>query len=337
MEDSLTTERDRRIFEEEFSKTLPDRIFDSHVHLIRRSSYPADFTFGERSYLKKFNGEFTLDDFRTACREVLPGKEVWAAGFGNPDLHADRSDAAGFGADNRTVFGLRLVSPVDSVEAVDADFRKYRLVGLKPYPDLAVPRPGQPVALADFFSDQQLEYIDRRGLVCVIHIPGKERLNSAATRGQMVELCRKCPAGNFIFAHIGRAYFLRGVVGLLDELAECPNAWLDTAMVNHPGVLRYAFDHFPRERILFGSDAPISLLHGKSVEINHQYAYLTDENFDLGTVIYDSSGRVEYTLFLYEQFRAVLACGLSKRELADFFFQNACDLYRKTAERMFEK
>lgn len=333
----LITDLDRKIFIEEFKEKLPQKIFDSHVHIIKKSSFPPGFSLGEKSFLKRFNDEFILADAVKSYREILPGTEVSLVGFGFPDPHTDRSDAADFGVDNEHVFGLRLLSPSDSLEEIDRDLRKFHLAGLKPYPDLVPQIPGRQVSLKDFFSEEQLKYMDRSGLVTTIHIPGKDRLNDPQTRKLMVEFCREYPNANFIFAHIGRAYFMRGITGLLDELAECPNAWLDTAMVNHRDVLKYTFDHFPAERILFGSDAPISLLHGKSVEINHQYAYVTSEKIQLGNVIHDVNGTVVYTLFLYEQLRSILDCGLTSEYLKDFFFNNAYRLFSSTTERIYKK
>ena len=97
---------------------------------------------------------------------------------------------------------------------------------------------------------------------------------------------------------------------------------------------KYTFDHFPAERILFGTDAPISFLHGKSVEINHQYVYMSPENFNLGTSLYDNTGKITYVPFLYEQIRSILSLDLPGKVLEDFFFHNAYSLYTQTVERM---
>lgn len=331
---SIVRESDLEIFRTELQGELPARIFDSHVHFFRKGDMAAGTPPDKIPCLDRFGGEFTPADFRAICRTILPGIDVAVCGFGFVDPAIRRSVSCGFGADGVTDFGLRLLSPLDPVDELDRDVKKHRLAGFKPYSTLAALKTGGPVELRDFFSPEQLAYIEANGLVCVVHIPGRDRLNSASTRAQMVELCRKCPHAHFIFAHIGRAYFLRGVTGMLDELASCPNAYLDTAMVNHPDVLRYTFGHFPKERILFGSDAPLAFLHGKSVEINHQYAYVTDdEKLTEGTVIYDSARRLNYTFFLYEQFRAILSCGLSGADRENFFYRNAFNLYRSTMER----
>jgi hypothetical protein len=171
----------------------------------------------------------------------------------------------------------------------------------------------------------------------MLHIPRPGRLADPVNQTQMVELCRLYPKAKIIFAHIGRAYYLKSVLGALEGIAACPNAYLDTAMINHEGVLEYAFSHFPRERILFGADAPFALLRGKSVEINDQYAYLLGENYAMGTAIYDAAHAVAFTTFFYEQLRgiklAAQRAGLSRSEIKGFFFDNAHQVFNDSATR----
>ena len=333
----MMTEHDRKVYQEEFAGRLPAKIFDSHVHIVLKSSYPADNGPEGIDYLAPHGGEFTVHRFFEVCEELLPGVEMSLAGFGMPAMHVDRSDAADFGADNQRIFGLRLLSAYDPVEQVEADIRKYRLAGVKPYANMALKTPGREVELLDFFTPEQLEMLNRLKLIAVVHIPRKMRLEDPLNRKQMKHLCEKYPDVTFIFAHIGRAYYRRCATGYVDEFVEFPNAYWDTAMINHEGVLKYTFDHFPAERILFGTDAPISFIHGKSVEINHQYAYVMPEEYDFGTTLIDRTGKIEYVPFLYEQLRSVLSLGLPQKTLEDFFFDNAHDLYTTTIERMFEK
>ena len=144
---------------------------------------------------------------------------------------------------------------------------------------------------------------------------------------QMIALCEKYPNVKFIFAHIGRAYFMRNIIDSnIEEFSQYPNAYFDTAMINSADIMKYTFDHFPLERVLFGTDTPIALLRGKSVEINNQYAYLMGENYAIGTSIIDTSGVVEFTTFFYEQLRAMLDA-TPKADLDKLFFTNAYKLF----------
>ena len=331
------TEHDREVYREEFAGRLPAKIFDSHVHIIHKRSFPADWPSTNISYVAKTGNEFTVEKFFELYREFLPDVEMSLAGFGSPAMRVDRSDAADIGQDNQRIFGLRLLSAYDSAETVEADIRKHRLAGVKPYANMALQTPGREVELLDFFTPEQLEMLDRLKLIAVVHIPRKMRLEDPLNRRQMKYLCEKYPGITFVFAHIGRAYYQRCATKYVDEFVEFSNAWWDTAMINHEGVLKYTFDHFPTERILFGTDAPIAFLHGKSVEIDNQYAYVTPEDFHDGTVLNDTTGKIQYVPFLYEQLRSVLALGLPQKTLVDFFYNNAHKLYTAVTERMYGK
>ena len=333
----IATDYDRQIFQEEFAGKLPARVFDAHVHIILKRSYPPENGTDKLSYLNFLGGEFSVRQFFDAYRELLPGVEMSLAGFGCPAMHVDRSDAANFGADNRRVFGLRLLSAYDPAETVEADIVKYRLAGVKPYLNMAFQKPGREVELLDFFTPEQLEMLNRRKMIAVVHIPRKMRLEDPLNRKQMKHLCETYPDITFVFAHIGRAYYQRCATDYVDEFVEFPNAYWDTAMINHEGVLRYTFDHFPAERILFGTDAPLSFLRGKSVEINNQYAYVMTEDHGFGTTLVDRTGKIRYVPFLYEQLRSVLALGLPRPTLENFFYNNAFKLFADVIERNYGK
>jgi predicted TIM-barrel fold metal-dependent hydrolase len=338
--ETIADERDRRIYEDEFRDWLPHRILDAHVHVFDESAFPATYVFPPKSVYRKFGCRYTLEDCLKIAEALLPGHEYAMLSFGNPDREADIDASArytGTISDNSRYFGLSLIDPSEPVAKVEERIRENRLLGYKPYHNLVRNKATNDVTVFDMVSPEQMELADRLGLVIMFHIPRAERLADPLNQRQMVEFCRRYPNVNIIWAHIGRAYFMRGVQGFLDGIAACPNAYIDTAMVNHPGVLEYAFRNFPRERILFGSDAPIAWLRGKSVEINHQYAYLMGEDYAIGSTIYDAKHVVSFTSFFYEQLRGIREgaekSGLSREELNGLFFENARRLLIDTVKR----
>lgn len=114
----------------------------------------------------------------------------------------------------------------------------------------------------------------------------------------------------------------------MGEFVQFPNAYFDTAMINSAEIIQYTCDHFPAERILFGTDSPIALLRGKSVEINNQYAYLMGENYKIGTSIVDTSETVKFTFFFYEQLRGILE-GVPEKDQEKVFYSNAQTLFER--------
>lgn len=333
-------ERDRSVWREELGDFLPARLFDAHVHLFDRSCLRPGATFPPKNVYGKFGGVFTKPDLLGWAEAWLPGRALSACHFGHPSFDSDRDASAAYSgsiSDDRHFFGLALVAPSDGADAVRERVTANRLVGYKPYLDFVEGKPKSEITINDMLSAEQMQVANELGLAIMLHIPRPGRLADPVNQAQMVELCRDYPNARIIFAHIGRAYYLRNVIGFLDGIASCPNAYIDTAMVNHEGVLEYAFRNFPRERILFGSDAPVACLRGKSVEINNQYAYLMGEDYAIGTVIYDSEQAVEFTSFYYEQLLAIkLAAeraGVTGRELEDIMFGNAARLFSDIADR----
>ncbi|MCF7838231.1 MAG: amidohydrolase [Candidatus Marinimicrobia bacterium] len=327
-------DNDRHIYESELRALLPARLFDAHVHLFDAASRLPGTTWPPKSCGLKFGGAFTRAAYLDWAKTWLPEQELHLNSFGWPARDQDRDRAATYSgaiSDNRRFFGLALVAPADPIAAVRARVETNGLVGYKPYLDFVEGKSAAEITIADLLSPAQLDYANERGLAIMLHIPRPGRLTDPLNQSQMVALCRRYPRARIIFAHIGRAYYLRNVRGGLDGIAACPNAYLDTAMVNHEGVLAYAFRHFPLDRILVGSDAPIACLRGKSVEINNQYAYLMGEDYEIGTSIHDTGGAIQFTSFYYEQLRGILlaaeSAGLTPAQVADIFFNNAHKLF----------
>ncbi len=337
MSDDLQ-ERDRQIYERELRGFLPSRIFDAHVHFFDRSCLTPGATFSERHCYHKFGGAFTPSQYQAWAAKALAGVDIHANSFGHPGQESDRDASAvytGSISDNRRLYGMALVAPEDAADGVRRRVEQNRLVGLKPYPDFVTGKPVSEVAVHDMLPAEQMAVADELGLAIMLHIPRPGRLADPLNQTQMVELCERYSNARIIFAHVGRAYYLSNVVGFLEGIAACPNAYIDTAMINHEGVLEYAFRNFPRDRILFGADAPFALLRGKSVEINNQYAYLLGEDYELGTSIYDANEAVTFTTFFYEQLRGIkLAAeraGLSRGDVDGILFNNADRLFRTVA------
>lgn len=332
---------DRAIYERELEDFLPLRLFDAHVHLLDASCLRPDQPWPAKSLYRKFGGTFPLEAYREWTRLYLPGQEITVAGFGHPGAEIDREACAAYWGrltDRKHIYGLALAAPDEPIDTIIRRVEDHRLVGLKPYPGWVQGKTAAEVELHEMLSSDQWAYADARGLILMLHLPRTGRLIDAVNQVQMVEACRRYPRARLIFAHVGRAYFLRAVVGGLEGIAACTNAYVDTSMVNHEGVLEYLFQRFPRDRILFGSDAPVAMLRGKSVEINDQYAYILGEDYEVGTSIYDARHAVRFTFFYYEQLRAIRRAaervGLRRHEVEAIFYGNAAQLFGSVASTL---
>ncbi len=327
-EKSEFLERNARIFADEFDSWLPEKILDFHVHLFGATTLIDGEPFICAGHPL---ARYGVEDFERDMAAVLPRRRVSAVCFGLPHPKYDREDNNAYVASvaSDRFFPLRLFDPcADTPESLQADLAARPFRGLKPYPDFVNPESPGSVEISGMLPPWCMEIADRLGLIVMLHIPRKGRLADPSNLSLLAEYARRYRRARIVVAHIGRAYFLKNVAGNLDALAPFRNLFIDIAMLNNWEVLEYAFLRFPEDRILFGSDAPVALAPGKSVEINDQYTYVTPVPWELS--IADTQGRLTFTSFLYEELRAVkkaaVRAGKGDRFLQALFHDNGARL-----------
>ena len=292
-------EANRMIFQEELDAFLPEEVLDFHVHLFGPGVVPAGQTF---SCAGHGITQYTLEDLRRDYAEALPRRNISAVCFGlpAPSMTAGPTTSTSRVCDGRRFFPLRLFDPrQDTAEAVRAELAEGGFRGIKPYPDYAGVADVRDAQIDLMLPDWVMRIIDELGLLVMLHIPRPGRLADPLNQQQLVRLCRTYPKATIVLAHVGRAYYLKNIVGHLADLVGLPNLYFDLTMVSNWEVLEYLFQSADAGRIVFGSDSPLAFAPGASVEINDQYSYVTPVPWELS--ICDSAGKLRFTSFLYEQ------------------------------------
>jgi len=326
-----TTEKERnlKIYNEEIRDFIPDRLFDFHVHVFNETTIPKGTPGFElpgariRSY--------TIPELQDDLKKIYPGKECSSIVFGFPDTHYDSDGNNHYVAENsdhRRIFPFRLIRPDEDPATVEDELIDRKFLGVKPYLNYVTGKPVGEIEIHDMLPRSIMEVVDTLGLMVMLHIPRKERLADPLNQRQIVEIAKRYPNAKIILAHIGRAYYLSNIVGHLEQIRDLENVYCDIAMVNHWEVMEYLFKNFDRKRIIYGTDLPIGICGGKSVEINNQYTYVTSKPWHLS--ISDDHQKLVFTSFIYEEIRAVKkACDrlqLHENFLDDLFFRNGNDL-----------
>jgi len=322
-------EHDRRVFDDELDSFVPSRVLDFHIHVVNEGVCAADQPLDCAGHpLSKYD----YDDLRADLAHAFPGRDVYGMCFGSPtgahDWQANNQYLAKT-SDHKQFFPLRLFNPqVDTPDDLAADIESGRFYGLKPYPDFVGKADVNAVEIDEMLPDWCMEIANAMGLIIMLHIPRRGRLADPVNQAQIVAMAKRYPNAKIVLAHIGRAYFLKGVLGQLDDLKPLPNVYFDLAMLNHWEVLKYTFETIPAERLLFGTDIPIALAPGKSVEINDQYTYVTPVPWKLS--ISDDHGKLQFTSFLNEELRAIKKAvhqaRLSDHFIEQLFFDNGMRL-----------
>ena len=297
-------ERNLRIFEDEFAGFLPEKILDFHVHVMNEGVIPEGEHFSNAGHpITKYD----LEDLAKDLDELYPGRETSAVCFGCPSVGYDQKrndDYIAEHCDRKRFFPFRLFDPLnDKPDALRAELKAGRFLGLKPYLDyVRKPEPND-VEIHEMLPRWCMEIVNDLGLIVMLHIPRRLRLADPLNQRQMSELCQAYPRARIVLAHIGRAYFLKNIVGNVEPLKRYPNLYCDLAMLNNWEVLEYLFKEVPAEKILYGTDLPIAVAPGKSVEINDQYTYVTPVPWKLS--ISDDHRKLQFTAFAYEELRAI--------------------------------
>jgi predicted TIM-barrel fold metal-dependent hydrolase len=296
-------DRNRRIWDEELADFVPQCVLDFHAHVVNKAAIQRGESYEVAGHPVE---KYDFDDLKSDLAETYPGRRTFAVCFGSPSVRHDKAENNRYVAancDGKRFFALRLLDPADDPGKVRDEVVRDGFYGYKPYLSYVKKAEPNDVEIREMLPAPLMRVADDLGLIVMLHIPREQRLADPLNQEQVVALCRDYPNARIVLAHIGRAYYLKNVVGNIEPLAGLDNLYLDLAMLNNQEVLEHAFAVFPRDRILYATDTPIALAPGKSVEINDQYTYVTPVPWRLS--ISDDHHKLVFTSFLYEELRAI--------------------------------
>ena len=343
---------DLPFYDSELRGFLPERIYDCHVHI--GLSEHLDPIAPERvaeMWALDVSPPLPTEELNSAQAMLFPGKSVRSLAFGMPirECHLPEANAyVAKGIADNAVDGLLVTDPTWSADVLANLLDEGWYVGLKPYPDLArgvtvahsapdaarqsrngdTPRLVQEeVGIPDFFPEAHQELADERGLIVMMHIPRRERLRDPRNQAELREIVTRHPGIKLIVAHIGRAYTMSFAEPGLRALADCPSLHYDFAANLNEDVLELALRMVGPQRLLYGSDLPITLMRGVREHVGDTYLNFTDGGYSWNKDRKPPEIEAQYTFYLYEQLlafkRAAERVGLSAADVADVMGGNA--------------
>jgi len=335
------TDIDEAFYREHIQGRLPQSIFDIHVHLnlpehvsmVPDSRWLTDWAL-ESGHLLPYEDA-------VACAEALyPDAQYEMAGFPWPireaDLRANNAYLAGL-SQQRLLSPFMVVRPEWALEEVEKTLLDGQFVGFKPYPDMHTGVKGADISIFDFFPHEQWALLDRHRKAVLLHLPRKNRIADDDNVKELLEARNKYPDVTIIVAHFGRAFCPVYLEQGLDKLGDVAGFYFDTAAVINPDVYDLAFSSIPITNILYGSDMPILLWHGKREWTEREYFNLCREPFAWNKERRPGEEEARYTFFLYEQMRSILDAldsnGLSQEDKNRVFATNAKEALRLSNAR----
>lgn len=325
------TEYDESFYQRYIAKRLPPSVFDVHVHLnlpehiasVPESRWLSDWAL-EAGHLMPY------EDACAVAVRLFPDTSYAIAGMPWPIREADMEANNSYLADLRS---QRKLAPFMTVrpEWPEAEIEKRLVedsfVGFKPYPDMVSGEKGAEMSIFDFLPHEQWRILHRHKKALMLHLPRAGRIADDDNVRELLEARDRYPDVKIIIAHFGRAFCPVYLEEGLEKLGGPDGFYFDTTAVINPAVYDLAFSNIPADRILYGSDMPISLWHGRREWTERTYHNLCREPFSWNTDRRSAEEEATYTLFLYEQMRAILDAmdrhGFTDADKAKVFERNA--------------
>lgn len=318
---------DRELFDRELETFVSARVFDAHAHLYELSQFT-----GEPPQLCA-RGPVSVgwDTYQDCIAQIMPRRHVGGLLFGFPNPHVDPGVANDFVArEVRRAPASRaqmVIHPMMDPELIRETVRRERFVGLKCYHFYSAVEPTFNATLPSYLPEEQVRVAHEEGLTITVHLVRPRALADPANQETIRRYAEGYPNARFILAHAARGFNPHHTVQGIRALSGLGNVWCDTSAVTECGAFEAIVRTLGVDRLLYGSDFPVSHQRGRCVAIGDSFLWLSHENTNFSAPY----AEVQPTLVGIESLRALkLACmnlNLSDAEVEAIFYGNAAKLF----------
>lgn len=328
MPDWIVTDRDRELFARELDSFVPPKIFDAHAHWYRADH----FAEGTQPELVKSGpavvGSAAYDE---AMEPLIPNRQTEGLFFPYPHAQIDVAAENDFLTEQLKLRpqsrGQMLITPADDPEFIRETVRCQGFVGLKCYHVYSPQQPSFESPIEEYLPEEQVRVAHEEGLSITLHIVRARALADEVNQRTIRRYCEQYPNMRLILAHAARGFNPHHTILGIESLAELDNVWFDTSAVTDSGAVEAIIRTLGHERVLYGSDFPISHLRGRCVALGDSFLWISASNTDLNVPY----AHLELSLIGLESLRmlkvAAMATGLSDGQVEDIFCGNAKELF----------
>jgi len=316
---------DRELADAKLRDFVPSEVFDIHAHPFN----PAVLAPGALPYLAN-QSILGSAQHRAALARYIFAPTIHGLYFGLPHQTADRPACNAWLREDLQTHGtplsraLLLVSPQDPPDLVASELRSGRFCGLKVYHYYTSRPDTMNAGIAEFAPDWMWELLHETRGILMLHLVRDGAIADPGNQTDLRRFCKAYPNARLILAHIARSFNYRNARSGLHTIADLDNAVVDTSAVCEAEAFEVALRILGPQRVLFGSDFPISEAHGRCVTTANSflwvYADTAQKDRQTATAKDMTLIGIESLLSLRE------ACedfGASEGDLQDIFRRNA--------------
>jgi glutamate-1-semialdehyde 2,1-aminomutase len=313
---------DREFFAKELADFVPEQIFDAHAHLYESAHW------GSKSPVEKGPAVVSLEEFSRQMAWLTPGRRTsglfFGVGLSEQWRNASNQFVAQEVAKDQSSRGQLIISPKQDPEMVRQEVRTNKFVGLKVYHTFSNRKITWDSEIRDFLAEEHVRIAHEEGLAITLHMVKDRAIADPANQEQIRYYCEKYPNIKMILAHAARGFNPFHTMEGIETLRGLGNLWCDCSAVTEAGGFEAIIEALGHERLLWGSDFPISHLRGRCVAIGDTFLWLYEDTVDWGTVA--PHGKIHPLFVGHESLRALKLAArrmkLSDSQIEDVFYNN---------------
>lgn len=325
MMDSNPNALDQQIVAREIDSFVPPNVFDAHAHFYDAQHFttpPGIYTSGPKAC--------GLTAYRQHMAHLLPNRELSGLFFALPAADLDVDEANQFtlqevNRDPRSRMQL-MVTPRTACEVIEKHSADPNVVGLKVYHCFADCESTFEAPISAMITEDQLQVANDHGLTITLHMVRQRALGDPVNQDALRDYSERFRNVTWILAHAARGFNLYDLQDGIDSIRDLQNMVCDTSAVTEPEALAIVLRALGPQRVMYGSDFPVTHLRGRCVTLGDSFVWLSPENVDTSAPY----GEVSMCWVGVESLRAHrLACrqlGLSDADVEDLFHNNAVRL-----------
>ena len=315
---------------------IPDRVFDVHAHVYDRAFIPNMAKPGTIEYdnipvagadeMLSQQGKLYGDVFLRANLIIFPDPAM--ADLSNGMREAGTQFLKKQLEKHPECVGEAFVIPSDTKEDVEKLLIHPNIRGFKCY-HVTANRQGKTfdADIGEYLPESAWQVADERGLCITLHMVKKQALADPGNLDYIQKMARKYPNAKLILAHAARSFAAWTAMESVKKLKDYPNVLFDIAAVcESPSIFEVIRQAGP-QRVMWGSDYPVSLMRGKCISIADSFLWLYKEQLELcaSNTEFDADLVGMEGLLAFQQ--AAYMLNLSRAEVEDIFYHNAMRLF----------
>ena len=314
---------DREFFAKELADFVPEQIFDAHAHLYELAHW------GPGSAVEKGPTVASLVEYRRQMEWLLPGRKpsglFFGAGLTEERRNASNQFVATEVATDDSSRASLIVSPHQDPELVRQEVRTNKFAGLKVYHTFAHRKDTWNADVREFLAEEHVRIAHEEGLAITLHLVRERAIADPVNQVQIRYYCEKYPNIKMILAHAARGFNPFHTIEGIGALRGLRNVWCDSSGVTEVGGFEAIVEALGPDRLMWGSDFPVSQMRGRCVAIGDGFLWLYEDTFNWDTVA--SHGKIQPLFVGHESLRALKLAArrmhMSDSQIEDIFYNNA--------------